>query len=130
MKKSLSIALMLCFILVQTSCSGDDAINKEEDIFLKYKGIWNGTYLGDDEGTWTATIDETGHFSGTVTSDNFNTSFVLEGNVDQKGKLMAVYKNSGTEIGIFEGNITKTSGTGTWTNRTSNLQGSWAGEKN
>ena len=64
------LILLTIFTLVFQSCDNDD--DPIEDVIVSpLAGNWSGTYDGDDSGTWTMEISDTGEWlKGTSFSNN------------------------------------------------------------
>jgi len=128
MKKFLSL-LMVCFVLV--ACSKDDG-DDDQELMAQYLGPWQGTYAGDDSGTWMITIFEDGTVTGSAFSSTSLTNLDITGQVNPDGNInltAGTVSNNAT----FTGSLNATNGTasGTWQNATSTppSQGTWVGTK-
>jgi len=133
MKKYIpSFCLLGTLLFGFTACSSDDNTPVEQvNPYEKFKGTWVGTFSGGDTGSWTATIDETGKATGTVTSNSVaSVNFALIGNVTENGTINVSYSYSGQEVGTMTGTLTETTGSGTWTSPLQDLDGTWTGAKN
>ncbi|MEK6152168.1 hypothetical protein WIW50_02860 [Flavobacteriaceae bacterium 3-367] len=110
---------MFTFLLL--ACSNDNTISS-------FQGQWNGTFKGDDMGTWNAQIMSQGVVTGTATSDVFNNPDEISGSVDGDGQFSATVGStiSGT---IFTGQFSGDRVSGSWVNQGNNLEGSWEGER-
>ncbi len=76
-----------------------------------FAGDYEGSFTGDDTGSWRATVDINGNISGTSTSDTYGPD-TISGNLSSSGKSSM----SGT-VGsaIFSGNFSRTGNvSGTW----------------
>ncbi len=121
MKKGIYLLLIL-FGLSIYSCSKDDDNSSE------LAGNWSGTFTGDVVGTWTATISESGVVSGTTMVTSVSIVAVLNGNVNPDGKFTATAGT--TSLGYnFNGQLSGSSGSGTWENSAKTQSGSWSGTK-
>lgn len=122
-KQILLIAIILG--LTTLSCSSNDDDNQKSE----FEGEWVGTYTGAlDNGTWTAIIDSNGKVTGTSTSSVFNASLQLNGNVSTSGTFIAT-AGSASNGAQFNGQMTESSGSGTWSNSSSGTNGTWSGNK-
>ena len=129
MKQTILIFLSISLITFLNSCS-----NSNIDPIVQptnYQGIWNGTYSGDDSGTWTATVDDKGVATGSATSAVYSATYNLNGTVNLKnGQFSATIGevSTGTKFsGQFTVSSTATIGSGTWTNESLNMTGVWEG---
>ena len=97
---------------------------------LQTKGeIYQGTYSGDDNGTWKSTISTDGKFTGTATSNLApNYPFTINGTVSNTGVIEAKYSYL-SYTASFKGQITGSEASGTWKTDTLNLGGTWSGKK-
>lgn len=118
-RKCLVTTLMFTFLLL--ACSNDNTISS-------FQGQWNGTFKGDDMGTWNAQIMSQGVVTGTATSDVSNNPDQISGSVDEDGQFSATVGStiSGT---IFTGQFSGNRVSGSWVNQENNMEGSWEGEK-
>ncbi|WP_445731103.1 hypothetical protein [Mariniflexile sp.] len=107
-----------------SSCSKNDD-NQDS----KFQGTWTGTYTGaQDNGSWTANIDTNGKVTGTTSSTVYNNSLQLNGNISSSGEFIAT-AGSASNGAEFNGQMTTTSVTGTWSNTTAGINGTWSGNK-
>lgn len=127
-KKTL-IAFMLITTFSVISCSSDDN-SSQVNPYDKFQGEWSGRYSGDGDGEWSATIDNSGKASGTISSDSGNFTFDIKGQVTESGELSAEYYSDGNTVGTMAGTINETTGSGTWTIPSMGVQGTWTGTKN
>ena len=125
MKKILSAAVLLSAITL-FSCKKD----KDQQTF-PYAGNWGGTYTSSMfiSGTWDAVISTDGKFTGTA-SNPIDSSVTVEvlGTVNSAGVIDAEYKYA-TITASFDGQITGTQVTGTWSTDTLGISGTWVGAK-
>lgn len=123
MKKILSAVLLLSVVFV-FACK-----KKDKGYVFPHTGNWAGTYTGTDNGKWQAAITNDGNFSGTATS-NFlpDYPFNITGTVSNTGKISAQY-NYLNITASFEGQITGTDASGTWSADTLNAGGTWTGSR-
>ena len=70
----------------------------------EFKGLWSGGFAGDDNGTWTLTVKNTGTVVGSFTSKDLNEVYSLSGSVDENGEIQASLTLENA-IGSFEGNL-------------------------
>ena len=76
-----------------------------------FAGDYEGTFSGDDTGSWSATVDVNGNINGISTSDTYGAD-IISGNLSSSGKSSM----SGT-VGsaVFSGNFSRTGNvTGIW----------------
>ena len=131
--KTISKTLTLLFFVTlsslyvtTTSCSKDDdkdAIEVDEAIV----GAWQGTYSGDDSGTFQMTINAQGKISGSATSTNTGETFTLTGSVkNSDGGFSAGSTSNGA---TFTGTVAGTSMNGTWESSQYGTSGTFTGSK-
>ena len=93
-----------------------------------FAGTWNGTYEGDDTGTWVIVYSENGEFvSGSTYSNNLNQTIqTISGSVTADGVTNSVSANGSTATGQITGeNIV-----GTWINpNQGNINGTYTGSR-
>jgi|SRR5690606_22697204 len=132
MIKKILITSLLTVAFSIISCNSDDSNPiQQENPFKKFQGEWKGIYSGDGtNGIWTATIDDKGKAIGTLSSNSGNSSFDLEGNVTENGKLNAEYTNGSQVIGTMIGTMNETTASGTWSSPILQVEGTWSGNKN
>ena len=123
--KKILLLLLISSILLSCSSNGDDT--NELDI-EELSGNWFGTFEGDDSGTWAVFAYPDGRVTGTAVSNNLQQTLSIEGNIDDQGNLDAVL-GSAENGASFTGKFTTTSSSGTWNNPSSNVSGTWSGEK-
>ena len=70
----------------------------------EFKGLWSGGFAGDDNGTWTLTVKNTGTVVGSFTSKDLNEVYSLSGSVDENGEIQASLTLENA-VGSFEGNL-------------------------
>lgn len=94
-------------------CSDDqDDPNLNSSIF---SGLWSGVFEGDDNGTWTFSVYESGNLNGTFTSKDDNIIYTLEGSVDNTGIVEAnIILNS--IVGSISGNLNDSLSSGAYQN--------------
>jgi hypothetical protein len=82
--------------------SADDNINP--NLESEFKGLWSGSFSGEDNGTWTLTVQNTGIVVGSFTSKDHNEIHSFSGSVDENGDILAsiVLENV---TGSFSGNL-------------------------
>jgi hypothetical protein len=122
--KNLALLTITLLTLLMVSCSKDNVTTDFE-----YKGPWSGTYTGDgDSGTWSATINEDGTVTGSATSTGYGVTYNMSGTINSEGEFNATAGSvsTGTEfVGQFDGN----SASGTWSNSTLQMSGTWTGTR-
>jgi len=108
------IMFLAVFTLVFQSCNNDDDDQIDDAIVSPYAGTWSGTYAGDDSGTWTMLISDSGVFvSGSSYSNNAQESqTTISSTVNADGSTTSVSENGTIGTGQFDGNKI----TGTWVN--------------
>ena len=95
----------LFLVLGLFACSNesvDDNINP--NLESEFKGLWSGSFSGEDNGTWTLTVQNTGIVVGSFTSKDHNEIHSFSGSVDENGDILAsiVLENV---TGSFAGNL-------------------------
>ena len=82
----------------------DDNININPNLESEFKGLWSGSFSGEDNGTWTLTVQNTGIVVGSFTSKDHNEIHSFSGSVDENGDILAsiVLENV---TGSFAGNL-------------------------
>ncbi len=79
---------VLLLSLVLSACGGGGSSSSSSGIPAAFVGNYTGTYSGSqDSGTWTGTIDSSGNFTGTATSNTGQGTANLTGKVDASGQL-------------------------------------------
>jgi len=101
MKKLFYLFLVLG-LFTCSSESADDSINS--NLESEFKGLWSGSFSGEDNGTWTLTVQNTGIVVGSFTSKDHNEIHSFSGSVDENGDILAsiVLENV---TGSFTGNL-------------------------
>tara|TARA_B110000116_G_C16661524_1_gene501984 strand:+ start:35 stop:772 length:738 start_codon:yes stop_codon:yes gene_type:complete len=94
-----------------SSESADDNINP--NLESEFKGLWSGSFSGEDNGTWTLTVQNTGIVVGSFTSKDHNEIHSFSGSVDENGDILAsiVLENV---TGSFAGNLNNGLGSGSY----------------
>jgi hypothetical protein len=126
---TLSIIALLLF-----SCSKDD---NDSNKTSSYEGNWSGTFEGTYYiGTWLVNINSKGEVNGSGTSTFYNSTFQLEGNVNDSGEYKAIFNTTRNTnfgpisvYGEFKGQLSGKSATGYWTQHSSGDGGYWVGDK-
>ncbi|MBT4112994.1 MAG: hypothetical protein HOE36_03310, partial [Flavobacteriaceae bacterium] len=78
--------------------------NINPNLESEFKGLWSGSFSGEDNGTWTLTVQNTGIVVGSFTSKDHNEIHSFSGSVDENGDILAsiVLENV---TGSFSGNL-------------------------
>ena len=84
--------------------SVDDSINITPNLESEFKGLWSGSFSGEDNGTWTLTVQNTGIVVGSFTSKDHNEIHSFSGSVDENGDILASIVLEGV-TGSFAGNL-------------------------
>lgn len=130
--KTLTLLILISLVGAGCSESKDDSAptqEQNEETPPSYEGNWEGTFSGDDSGTWEMVVDENGDFEGFLFSDNSQSNYPLEGSIDKDGVFSAVI-HIGTTLLDFSGQGTDgTSASGNWSNPDQLIKGSWTGTK-
>lgn len=109
--------------LVTLSCSKSDDQQESE-----YQGTWSGTFSGDANGTWSALIDPDGVITGTANFNGIGSTLQLKGSVSPSGAFQATV-GTASNGAQFSGQLTETSGSGTWINTALSMDGTWDGTR-
>ena len=69
MKKLLLLSALFIF-----ACSNDDEPLDQsfQSVESEFKGLWSGDITGEDNGTWTLTVKDSGTLLGSFTSKDYN----------------------------------------------------------
>lgn len=113
------------YAISSNAVSMESKVESFNTIISPFAGRWTGTYDGGDTGRWTMMITDSGLFmSGSNYSNNANQAFnITSGTITADGVFNATYDTGG----VSEGQITGTTMSGTWTNPTNGLSGTWTG---
>lgn len=116
--------LFLCVIalIVVSSCKKAE---KGDDI-IDYSGQWEGTFSGEDNGTFSVTINSQNQLSGSGYSTNWSESFSLTGTVQVDGTFNAGNASTGA---VFAGTINGSNLAGNWNNQSTSESGTFKGQK-
>ncbi len=96
------------------------------DLFTAYSGLYEGSFTGDDSGTWSMTVDENGVISGDGISDT-DGNFTITGQVSSDGNASVGSTSTGaTFFGLID---VDDNFSGSWTNTFSNDSGTFTGTK-
>lgn len=131
MKRIFLLFTAVCSLTI-VSCSEDDQ-DVVQNPYEVFAGTWQGTFSGDDHGTWTANINNQGEVSGTVHSEGYDITFTLSGTVNELGVLEAHYNYQSSGLmpgGNFNGTLTSNTGNGQWDSPNDAMNGTWEGTKN
>lgn len=131
MKTIKMLALLMTSIVgVTTSCKDEASTTPTPQITNHaYMGTWQGTFSGDDSGTWDMVADKDGKFMGEMYSENSKQSYPLTGSIDNNGKFDALIIVSGDTINFDGQGSGGTSASGTWENPSYMISGTWVGAK-
>jgi hypothetical protein len=94
-----------------------------------YQGTWNATYSGGDSGACSGlAVNATGIITGTCSSASLATAQSVTGNIDARGG--ANFANGTASTGAtFIGTFGQQTASGTWTNPTYGVGGTWVATK-
>jgi len=127
MNKLIHIFLGLSLIF---SCSDEPVFNAnsiDSDSHSnesEFKGLWSGDFTGEDNGTWTLTVQDTGIVVGSLTSKDYNEIYSFSGSVDENGEITASITLDNV-VGNFSGNLNNGLSLGSYTvnDRSGDFQG-------
>lgn len=119
--------LLLTLAFTLFACSGGDDLNNSATNSV-FQGEWSGTFSGDDNGTWTGTVDENGNIIGVAISTTFNDTYTASGTFSSDGNVSITVGSVDTGA-LFEGQATSNTVTGTWVNSGAMMNGIWSGSK-
>ena len=127
MKKLLYIFLGLSLMF---TCSDEPVTNANavdpdpHSTESEFKGLWSGDFTGEDNGTWTLTVQDTGIVVGSFTSKDYNEVYSFSGSVDENGEIIASITLENV-VGSFSGNLNNGLSLGSYTasNRSGDFQG-------
>ena len=119
--------LLLTLAFTLFACSGGDDDNNSTTNSV-FQGEWSGTFSGDDNGTWTGTVDENGNLIGVAISTTFNVTYTASGTFSSDGNISITVGSVDTGA-LFEGQATSNTAIGTWVNTGAMMNGSWSGSK-
>jgi hypothetical protein len=90
----------------------------------EFKGLWSGDFTGEDNGTWTLTVQDTGIVVGSFTSKDYNEIYSFSGYVNGNGEITASITLENV-AGNFSGNLNNGLSLGSYTvsNRSGDFQG-------
>jgi len=124
--KRLSL-LTLLSVAILLSCKNKD--------YKDYEGTWKGTYMGEDQGSWSMEVDEEGNVDGQARSNDFpDFPISIEGSVSKSGDVDLI-DDSGFFDLSFEGKLDDRNADGTWVSKSDSagttvaISGSWSGSK-
>jgi hypothetical protein len=122
MKKLLLI--LLCLPLLFNSCEEEQSVAPPTSPASQFAGNWLGSFEGGDTGVVTVSISISGVVSGTTNTGTPDED-IISGTVTNNGALSATVGavSTGAE---FEGQLSGTSGTGTWSNYGGLFFGTWS----
>ena len=119
--------LLLTLAFTLFACSGGDDDNNSTTNSV-FQGEWSGTFSGDDNGTWTGTVDENGNIIGVAISTTFNDTYTASGTFSSDGNVSITVGSVDTGA-LFEGQATSNTVIGTWVNSGAMMNGIWSGSK-
>ena len=114
MKNLLYIFLGLSLMF---GCSDDPVTNATDSdpnsAESEFKGLWSGTFSGEDNGALTFTVQNTGIVVGSFTSKDYNEIYSFSGSVDENGEILASITLENV-VGSFVGNLNNNLGSGSY----------------
>ena len=128
MKKVFSLLLIILpLMLLTVSCHEEEDPIVKTTPYSKFKGPWSGTYSGGDSGIINFSVKDDGTITGDIESERFPASdLILKGKVTIEGavNIRLIYMET-VDIGGYIGTMTETSASGSWTNTSADITGSW-----
>lgn len=124
--KKIITAMLLLSVVTMFSCK-----DKDDEYVFPYTGNWGGTYTYNNllNGTWESTISPDGKFTGTASNPVMpDIKVEMTGTVSNAGVIDAEYKYMNYTVS-FDGQITGTQASGTWSTDTMDITGTWTGSK-
>ncbi len=121
----LSLHLMAGALVNGCSDINADPTANASAMRTKFSGAWQvagstkTAFPGQDEncgygrGTGTITIEEGNRITGDLT-DNSGYAYVIEGRIDERGKMSGEFTYEGYDAATFEGVLSDSDGGGTW----------------
>ena len=113
MKKVFYLFLVLSLFACSSESPDDNINSNNSNLESEFKGLWSGSFSGEDNGTWTLTVQNTGIVVGSFTSKDHNEIHSFSGSVDENGDILAsiVLENI---TGSFAGNLNDGLGSGSY----------------
>jgi len=121
------LLIAMALVVLVSSCTKQESIAAVNP----FAGLWKGVYTGaNDHGTWEVTINVDGIVAGNITSPVVGKTYAASGTVSLNGELHMTL-GSVTSGAAFNGVLSGSSSTGTWTNYTTSppFSGNWTGNK-
>jgi hypothetical protein len=117
------LSWIICFFLLLVLRLSPHVLAAIED----YQGIYNGSYSGEDSGTWTAKLDSQGNGIGFSWSNVTNIPDFGSATVNSSGEFFAFNDGGAISHGVIDsaGNVQ-----GTWNNSITGRSGTFSGSKN
>ena len=106
---------------------GENGFSGYFSVSANFAGIYEGTFSGDDYGTFRITISDDGYISGTAYSEKYYEIEYVEGYVDLSGDFSV--SGSSSDGATFVGRISSNKISGSWKNRYYNMSGTCSGIK-
>lgn len=132
MKKIFLLLLILLPItLLTVSCHEEEDPIVKTTPYTKFKGPWSGTYSGGDSGIINFSVKDDGTITGDIESKSFPASdLTLKGKVTIEGSvnIRLLYLET-TDIGGYVGTMTESNASGSWTNTSAAITGTWVAGK-
>ncbi|MBA5792132.1 hypothetical protein H1R17_04395 [Flavobacterium sp. xlx-214] len=129
-KHFLTICILSALTFGFVSCDSKDDDTKQENTINNFVGNWSGTFSGEDAGTWSMKVQETGKVTGTLKYSSDNVELDLQGRVSENGTVTATTHYGTMDIGIFNGTMKANTASGIWTDTDADTEGTWKGTKN
>lgn len=130
-KHFLTICLFSALTFGFVSCNSKDDDTTQEIKIDNYVGNWSGTFSGEETGTWTMKVQETGKITGEVIYNSNNImDLEIRGRVSENGTVNTTTHYGNMNIGTFNGTMKGNSASGIWVDNDDDTEGTWKGSKN
>ena len=114
MKKLFYLFLVLGLFACSSESVDDNINSNNSNLESEFKGLWSGSFSGEDNGTWTLTVQNTGIVVGSFTSKDHNEIYSFSGSVDENGEILASIMLENV-AGNFTGNLNNGLSSGSYT---------------
>ena len=104
MKNVFYLFLVLGLFACSSESTDDNINSNNSNLESEFKGLWSGSFFGEDNGTWTLTVQNTGIVVGSFTSKDYNEIYSFSGSVNENGEILASIMLENV-VGSFTGNL-------------------------